>query len=77
MQRDKEQKLKELQEIDRELKDATDSNRYHYQPGTTDTAATPSGEIKRRKTRATAMRTTSLTDVPNGINDVLMIKFAL
>lgn len=71
IRREREQKLKELQEIDRELQNASDSNRYHYQPATRDTLSVP----KRIKTKA--MENTAVTDVPNGINDVLMIKFAL
>ena len=32
MEREKEQKIKELQEIERELQKSTDSSRYRYQP---------------------------------------------
>ncbi len=74
MEREKEQKLKELQEIDRALQNKNDSTRYHYQPANPDTSAIP-GE-KKRKTKATA-KNTAVADVPTGINDVLMIKFAL
>ncbi len=74
MQREKEQKLKELQEIDRELQNKNDSTRYHYQQANPDTSAAP--EEKKRKTKATA-KNTSVADVPTGINDLLMIKFAL
>ena len=71
MEREKEQKLKELQDIDKELQNA-DSTRYHYQPATPDTPAAPA-----RKTKAAVMKNTVVADVPNGINDVLLIKFAL
>lgn len=67
MEREKEQKLKELQEIDRELQNA-DSTRYRYQPAA---PAVP----KLRKTKSTA-KNTEVADVPTGINDLLMIKFA-
>ncbi len=72
MEREKEQKLKELQEIDRELQNATDSTRYHYQLPTPGVPAAP----KEKKTKSTVINTT-FTDIPGGINDVLMIKFAL
>lgn len=69
MEREKEQKLKELEEIDRELQNSTDSTRYRYQP------TEPAGP-KERKTKVTTTINTS-AEVPNGINEVLMIKFAL
>ncbi len=74
MEREKEQKLKELQEIDRELQNKelqkADSGRYHYQPSA---PVAP----QEKKTKATASKNTAVADVPNEINDVLMIKFAL
>ncbi|WP_018617340.1 PspC domain-containing protein [Segetibacter koreensis] len=74
MEREKEQKLKELQEIDRELQNATDSGRYHYQPATPEVP--PAAPVE-KKTKVTAMKNTAVADVPNGIHDALMIKFAL
>jgi phage shock protein PspC (stress-responsive transcriptional regulator)/heme/copper-type cytochrome/quinol oxidase subunit 2 len=72
MEKEKEQKLKELQDIDKELQNAADSTRYHYRPATADTSAAP----VQKRTKAT-VKNTVIADVPNGINDVLMIKFAL
>ena len=67
MEREKQQKLQELQEINRELENSSDSNRYHYKPTAPDT----------QKIKATPIKNTAFTDVPNGIHDALMIKFAL
>jgi len=72
MQREKEQKLRELQEIDRELQNRTDSERYRYQPIAPQTPAAP----KKKKTKSSVI-TTAAEDVPDGINDLLFIKFAL
>jgi len=69
MEKEKEQKLKELQDIDKELQNAADSTRYHYEPAV---QVVP----ENKKTKVTEKNTT-VTDVPKGINDVLMIKFAL
>ena len=67
MERQKEQKLKELQEIDKELQQS-DSTHYHYQPSVP-------GVPKRRKT--TFSTSAAVATVPERINDVLFIKFAL
>ncbi len=72
MEREKEQKLKELQELDKELQNTTDSTRYRYQPSTMKIPAAP----KDRRTKTTVKNTID-ADVPNGINDLLFIKFAL
>ncbi|MDB5247272.1 MAG: PspC protein [Segetibacter sp.] len=72
MEREKEQKLKELQEIERELQKTTDSSGYRYKPATPDTPRS----ISEKKVEVPE-KTTAATDVPNGINDLLMIKFAL
>lgn len=74
MEHEKEQKLKELQEIDKELQksDSTryDSSHYHYQP------AKPVASLVKQKKAKAAEKNTSVAVVP-GINDMLMIKFAL
>ena len=71
IQREKDQKLKELQDIDKELQSA-DSTRYHYQPSAPEVPAAP----KEKKAKSTAVKT-AVAYAPNGINDILMIKFAL
>ena len=74
MEREKEQKLKELQEIDKELRktdsSARDSTRYHYR--STDRATTSIPDYKNDKTNAPI----AISDVP-GISDMLMVRFAL
>jgi hypothetical protein len=73
MEREKEQKLQELQEIDRELQktDSTlnDSTRYRYRPSAPINPAAPKKPKGGEKTIAT-------TGVP-GISDMLMVRFAL
>jgi hypothetical protein len=70
IEREKEQKLRELEEIDRELQ-KTDTTRYRFTPASPDT---PTVE---RTQQTTFKNAVSNNEVPIGINDVLMIKFAL
>ncbi|HEX8357921.1 MAG TPA: hypothetical protein VF610_10930, partial [Segetibacter sp.] len=69
MEREKDQKIKELQEIEKELQKTNDSTRYRYQPLKPDT----SGE---KKTKVT-ITSTPVPEVSGRINDMLMIRFAL
>ena len=69
MEREKDQKIKELQEIEKELQKTNDSTRYRYQPLKPDTP----GE---KKTKVT-ITSTAVPEVSGGINDMLMIRFAL
>lgn len=69
MQREKEQKLRELEEIDRELQKEGDSTRYRYRPQSSGTA---------EKTRNSIIeKSTAAAEIPVGISDMLMIRFAL
>jgi hypothetical protein len=69
MEREKEQKIKELQEIEKELQKTTDSTRYRYRPLTPDTSG-------QKKTEVTSTHKGG-AEVPNGISDMLMIRFPL
>jgi phage shock protein PspC (stress-responsive transcriptional regulator) len=74
IEREKEQKIKELEEIDRELEKTADSTRYRYRsPNPANPAPSKSTEINNKITQTSNNKAT----VPTGINELLMIKFAL
>lgn len=71
IEKQKQQKLKELQEIDRELQKTIDSTRYPAAPDNN-----PAKPVN-KKPKQIAKVNQPNGDVPNGINDLLMIKFSL
>ena len=71
MEREKQQKLRELEEIDRELKKTIDTTGYPVTP------ESQPRKVTDKKPKQIARRNVPDTAVPNGINDLLMIKFAL
>lgn len=71
MEREKEQKIRELQKIEEELQKTIDTSNYRYKP-----PVPPSPEMPVKKIKE-IVRNNVNGEVPNGINDMMMIKFAL
>ncbi len=68
LQKDKDQKLKELEQLNKELQAPVDSTRYHYnQP--------PQAPADKKNKAVT--KTSGQVNVPNGMNDTAVMKYAL
>ncbi len=61
--KEKEQKLHELQEIDKQLQNDSDNSRYHYQP--------------EKQKKAEPVKKQSAQNTKQSVNDLLMIRFSM